>query len=96
MTRARYAARRIEAISNVGVVFPNSHAFREFVVNFDGIGMTVKEINIRLLAYGIHGGADLSEDFPELGHSSLYCVTELSSKGDIDRLVHALTEVTRS
>jgi len=96
MTRARYAARRIGAISNVGVVFPNSHAFKEFVVNFDGVGMTVKEINIRLLAYGIHGGADLSEDFPELGHSSLYCVTELSSKGDIDRLVHALTEVTRS
>ena len=96
MTRARYAARRIGAICNVGVVFPNSHAFKEFVVNFDGVGMTVKEINIRLLAYGIHGGADLSEDFPELGHSSLYCVTELSTKGDIDRLVHALTEVTRS
>jgi glycine dehydrogenase subunit 1 len=96
MTRARYAARRIGAISNVGVVFPNSHAFKEFVINFDGVGMTVKEINIRLLAYGIHGGADLSEDFPELGHSSLYCVTELSSKEDIDRLLHALTEVTRS
>lgn len=96
MTRARYAAYRVGAIKDIGVLFSDSHNFKEFAVNFDGVGMTVKEINIRLLAYGIHGGEDLSVDFPELGQSALYCVTELSSKEDIDRLVHALTEVTRS
>ena len=36
---------------------------------------------------------DLSREFPELGQSALYCVTEVHTKDDIDRLAAALEEV---
>jgi glycine dehydrogenase subunit 1 len=52
----------------------------------------VAEINKALLAKGIFGGKDLTQEFPELGNSALYCVTEVHTKDDIDRLVTALKE----
>ena len=53
------------------------------------------DINQALLARGIFGGKDLSGEFPELGQSALYCVSEVHTKDDIDRLVVALEEVLR-
>ena len=44
------------------------------------------EVNEALLARGIFGGRDLSADYPQLGQSALYCVTEVHTKADIDRL----------
>ncbi|MFX0151517.1 MAG: aminomethyl-transferring glycine dehydrogenase, partial [Candidatus Hodarchaeota archaeon] len=41
---------------------------------------------------GIFGGINLSNEFTELGESALYCVTEIHTKEDIDRLVQALNE----
>ena len=32
--------------------------------------------------------------FPELGESALYCITELHTQDDIDRLADTLSEVT--
>ena len=75
-------------------VFQAPH-FQEFAVNFDGTGRAVAEINAALLARGIFGGKDLSAEFPELGQSALYCVTEVHDQADIDRLVSALREVVR-
>ena len=43
-----------------------------------------------LRARGIFGGKDLSRDFPELGQSALYCVTEVHTQADVDRLADAL------
>ena len=54
---------------------------------------TVKGLNKALLDHEIYGGIDLSIDFPELGQSALYCVTEIHSKHDIDKLVKSLKEV---
>jgi len=73
-------------------VFQSTH-FKEFVVNFDGTGKTVAEINKALLRHKIFGGKDLTKEFPELGNSALYCFTEVHTKDDIDRLVIALKEV---
>jgi glycine dehydrogenase subunit 1 len=53
----------------------------------------VAAVDDALRARGIFGGKDLSVDFPELGRSSLWAVTEVHTKEDIDRLVEALTEV---
>ena len=39
------------------------------------------------------GTKDLSREFPELGQSALYCVTEVHTKEDIDTLVDAVKEV---
>ncbi len=71
-----------------------SKAFKEFVLNFDGTGKKVRTINKALLKYGIFGGKDISKDFPELGNSALYCVTEVHRREDIDKLALALKEVT--
>ncbi len=50
----------------------------------------ISEINRDLLDYGIFGGKDLSKEFPELGNNALYCITEIHTKSDIDRLADAL------
>ena len=93
MARSRYAMVQTAKVKGVKApVFQSSH-FKEFVVRFDGTGKTVAEINRALLAQGIFGGKDLTQEFPELGHSALYCVTEVHTKEDIDRLVIALKEV---
>lgn len=93
LQRAHYAAQLLSEIDGVRVAFPSGF-FKEFVINFDNTGKTVEEINDALLNIGIFGGKDLTRDFPELGASALYCVTEIHTKADIDRLVGALREVT--
>jgi glycine dehydrogenase subunit 1 len=96
MARARYAMIQLGRIEGVRApVFQSPH-FQEFVVNFDGTGKTVAQINRALLAQGIFGGKDLSHEFPELGQSALYCVTEVHTQADIDRLTDAIREVVES
>ena len=94
ISRARYAAERLTKIKGVKVLWKDGF-FKEFVVNFDKTGKSVKKINKRLLKHEIFGGKDLSEEFPELGQSALFCVTEVHSLDDIDALVDALKEVTK-
>ena len=92
LQRAHYAARQIDAVPGVSV--PRACGiFKEFVVSFDGAGKSVAEVNEALLERGIFGGIDLSGHFPELGQAALYCVTEIHTQEDIDRLVNALKEV---
>ena len=62
-------------------------------MNFDGTGRTVGKINKALLEHDIFGGRDLSRDFPELGQSALYCVTEIHTQADLDRLAAALRQI---
>lgn len=90
--RTHYAINALSDLPGAKVLFPEN-AFKEFVVNFDGTGKTVERLNKALMDYQIFGGIDLSEDFPELGNSALYCVTEIHSRGDIDKLVESLKEV---
>ncbi len=93
LVRSHYAARRIATIPGLRVLYPSGF-FKEFVVNFDGTGLDVETVNRALLTHNIFGGKDLTSDFPELGGSALYCVTEIHTVSDIDRLVDALIEVT--
>ncbi|UCD81917.1 MAG: aminomethyl-transferring glycine dehydrogenase subunit GcvPA [Desulfobacterales bacterium] len=90
--RSRYAMDCLSQLDGVKVLF-GSNAFKEFVVNFDGAGISVKTLNQALLQYKIFGGIDLSDDFPELGNSALYCITEVHRQEDIDRLTEALKEI---
>jgi glycine dehydrogenase subunit 1 len=93
LRQARYAAVSLSRIEGLRLAFPQGF-FKEFVVNFDGTGKSVAEINDRLLEHRIFGGKDISREFPELGESALYCVTEIHTKEDIDRLAAALASVT--
>jgi glycine dehydrogenase subunit 1 len=95
MQRVRYAIKKLNQVPGVKTLFSTTPHFKEFVVNFDETGRTVKEINQALLEKGIFGGKDLSAEFPSLGQSALYCVTEIHTQADIDRLVNAIQEVLR-
>jgi glycine dehydrogenase subunit 1 len=92
MKRVRYAAGQLDSIDGVKAPLFDGPHFKEFVVNFDGTGRSAEEINRALLARGIFGGRDLKADFPQLGECALYCVTEMHTREDIDRLVSVLRE----
>jgi glycine dehydrogenase subunit 1 len=92
LQKSQYAMKRISEIRGVDVLLSQSPHFKEFIVDFNTSGKTIDEVNQFLLEKGIFGGIDLSKEFPELGQSALYCVTEIHSKQDIDRLVQALIE----
>jgi len=94
MQKAQYTAKRMCQLKGVKRAF-NGPFFKEFVVNFDHTGQSVRQINKALLGYKIFGGKDLSGEFPGLGQSALYCVTEIVTKEDTDKLVYALEEITR-
>lgn len=89
MTNSKYAAKKISAVPGVSLKF-QAPFFKEFVVDFNETGKTVKEINEALLEDQIFGGVDLSEDFPELGQCALYCATEMTAKEAMDHLAQAL------
>jgi len=93
MARAQYTMQGLDRLAGVRAPLFQAPHFQEFVVNFDGTGKTVAEINQALLAEGIFGGHDLSPEFPELGQSALYSVTEVHTQVDLDRLVDTLEEV---
>ncbi|OQY16272.1 MAG: glycine dehydrogenase, partial [Anaerolineaceae bacterium 4572_32.2] len=92
-TAAAYAMTRLTKIEGVRAPLFDAPHFQEFVVNFDGTGKSVAQINAALLERGIFGGKDLSAEFPALGQSALYCLTEIHSKDDIDQLTGAVKEV---
>ena len=96
MARSQYAMQQLDAIPGVQAPLFQAPHFKEFTVCFDGTGKSVAEINKALLANGIFGGKDLSVAFPELGQSALYCVTEVHTQADIDKLAAALKEVVES
>lgn len=95
MERAQYGKMVIGEIAGVKTDVFAGPGFHEFVVDFNGTGKTVKEINSKLLEKGIFGGKDLSEDFPELGQAALYCITEVHHAADIEKLAAALKEAVK-
>lgn len=94
--RSNYAQRKLGCLPGVTLPFRESKSFKEFVVNFDKTGKTVREINEALLEKHIFGGFDLSKTMPEQGQSMLLCVTEKTKREDIDTLVSTLQEILQS
>jgi glycine dehydrogenase subunit 1 len=82
--RSHYAAARIGELPGASVRWGGF--FKEFVVDFD---RPVADVNAALRERGIFGGGAISE------RSALYCVTEVHTEDDIDRLANALAEVLR-
>lgn len=92
--RTRYAIQEISKIKRIQTPIFIAPHFKEFIINFEKIGKTVKEINkILLNKHGIVGGKDLSNDFPELGQSALFCVTEVHTSEDIDKLADSIRQL---
>jgi len=90
--KSHYAVKLLSEIKGVKVIL-SPNIFKEFVVNFDETSKNVADINKALLEHNIFGGKDISKEFPELGNSALYCVTEIHSQDDIEKLANTLKEV---
>jgi glycine dehydrogenase subunit 1 len=88
--KANYAIRQLSRIKGIRTPIFRSAHFKEFTVNFDMAGLSSKEVNEKLLQHNIHGGKDISKEFPELGQTALYCVAETHSKQEIDHLAESL------
>ena len=93
LDRTNYAIGKLRTVHGVTAPYFDAFHFMEFTVNFNGTGKKVSEINNALLNSGIQGGLDLSNIFPELGQTALYCVTEVHSTEDIDMLVDKLRQI---
>jgi glycine dehydrogenase subunit 1 len=92
--KANYAMKRIGEIRGLTVPVLSGSHFKEFTVNFDELAAKVSDVNKALYHdYGIVGGKDISGEYPKLGQTSLYCVTELHTLEDIERLISALSEI---
>ncbi len=92
LKRGVYARRLLGELAGVKTDVFTATPFKEFVVNFDDTGKTVAQINQALLERRIFGGKDLSAEFPALGQSALYCVTELHGAAELRRLAQAIKE----
>lgn len=93
MYNANYAMHLLSKIDGVKAPLFKSAHFKEFTVSFDETGLSVSDVNQKLLGRRIHGGKDVSREFSELGQTALYCVTEMHSRGEIESLVAAMEDV---
>ncbi len=93
MERSAYAAAELGKIEGVTSPALDAPFFQEFLINLDNIGKTARGVNDALLEIGIYGGVDLSKIFPNHGESLMLSVTEVHTKGDIDRLVASVREI---
>lgn len=86
MRKAHYAAKRIAAVDGYRIRF-SAAFFNEFVVSCP---KPSEAILSRLASKKIIGGLPLSRFFPEMKNEILMCVTETTTKQDIDSLIEAL------
>lgn len=96
LSKTNHAIERLSKIKGIHAPNFNFSHFKEFTVNFDQKSKTVHEVNRDLLNKGIIGGKPLSSEFPELSQTALYCVTELTTLDDIERLGIALEDMVRN
>ena len=90
--KANYAAKMLNAIKGVNAPAIGESIWSEFVVQFEN-GNTAKQVHEGLLRHGMQGGKILNNEFPELGESMLFCVTEIHTQQDIDKLVQTIEDI---
>jgi len=95
MANSRYAANEISKIEGVELLYPNTPFFKEFAVNFSKTGIDLDLLNKKLLDFEIFGGKNISKEFLGLEQTSVFCVTEVHTKENIDKLVDALKEILK-
>lgn len=89
LQKAHYAAGRIADIPGFSLAC-EAPFFKEFVIRCP---KSPAELNAELLKHNIIGGYQLGKFHPQLADRMLLCVTEMHTKGEIDRLVGILREL---
>ncbi|MGQ0587597.1 MAG: aminomethyl-transferring glycine dehydrogenase subunit GcvPA [Gammaproteobacteria bacterium] len=82
---------KLTAVKGVKAAFEASH-FHECVIKLDH---PVAPVLAELTRHGIHGGLDLSQHYPELGHALLVCATETKTEPDLARYAQALASALK-
>jgi glycine dehydrogenase subunit 1 len=90
--RSNYAAKELGSIPGVVAPAIGKSIWKEFVVKFEK-GLSARAVHEGLLARNLHGGTILTNEFPTLGESMLFSVTEVHSKPIIDELVKAIKDI---
>jgi len=93
LAKSHYAVKLLTEIPGLIVPLFNASHFKEFTVNFDQTNTTVDNVNRQLLSTGILGGKSLKKDFPELGNTGLFCITELHSGAHIAALQRSIKQI---
>ena len=62
-------------------------------MSFQDSKKSVEKVNREFLSAGIHNGKSLVKDFPELGQSTLVCVTEMTSAETLDKFAAAAEKI---
>jgi glycine dehydrogenase subunit 1 len=91
LNKSHYAKEKIAGLSGFRLSF-SAPTYNEFVMRMP---KPVEEINRKLRERGIIGGLDLGRFFPEMSDRCLFCVTEMNSREEIDRLLESLREITQ-
>ncbi len=90
--KSNYAARLLGNIPGVKSPAIGGPIWKDFVVTLTN-GTTTDAVHKGLLSHDLHGGTDITNDFPELGESMLFSVTEVHSKSTIDEMVSVVREI---
>jgi glycine dehydrogenase subunit 1 len=89
LAKAQFALSLLEKIPGVRRTFSGSF-FNEFTLEFP---RSVRMINSDLLKEKIVGPLALGASYPELSKHGLVCVTETTSRPEIERLAEALERI---
>ncbi len=89
IAKARFALAELEKIPGVRRAF-SGRVFNEFVIQFP---RSVRLINAQLLRHQIIGPFSLGRHYPELTKCGLVCVTETTSRQDIERFARAVRKI---
>lgn len=93
--RANYAAKKLDEIKGIAAPAIGKSIWSEFVVRFEN-GVSAETVHRELLTRNLHGGKILTNEFPRLGESMLFSVTEIHTKSTIDELKEAVDEILSS
>ncbi|MEV5977569.1 aminomethyl-transferring glycine dehydrogenase subunit GcvPA [Streptomyces sp. NPDC052114] len=97
-----YARRRLAQVPGLEVPFGDGLHFADFTVRYSG-SRTAAEVRARLKEYGIFGGVPTGIGLPDGARAdasdeareATFCVTEVHTKADIDRLATTLEEIVK-
>ena len=89
--RRRYAAARIGEVKGVRSPLFSGPFFSEFSVGYER--RSAAEVFEQLAKRGVMGGYPLAQFSSQIGEAGAFCVTEVHSRDDIDRLASTLGEV---
>ena len=87
LAKADYAAKQLSSVAGARLLFQGAPRFHEFVLETPE---APELLNAKLLKQKVIGGLPLSRWYPELGNASLWCVTELNTREQIDHAASLL------